>query len=191
MADIYDYKPNSHAYKREQTLENKKIEKVANGRLKKRSALSHDVNNIKNYALKDVLIPALQKAVVDIVKNGVEMLVYRGEKPPSSRNSALPYVSYNKYGSSSSDRRYSEPRSVGYGIEDIILETRGEAEEVLRHMDAIIDTYGVLSVLDMFDLVGVRSTPNDNKYGWTNIRSAEIVRVSGGYTIRMPKPLPI
>ena len=190
MADIYDYKPNSHAYKREQALENKKIEKVANGKLKKRSALSHDMENIKTYALKDVLIPALQKAVVDIVRNGVEMLVYRGEKPPSSRNSALPYVSYNKYGSSS-DRRYSEPRSVGYGIDDIVLETRGEAVEVLRHMDAIVDSYGVLSVLDLFDLVGIRSTPNDNKYGWTNIRSAEIVRVSGGYTIRMPKPLPI
>ena len=143
MADIYDYKPNSHAYKREQALENKKIEKVANGKLKKRSALSHDMENIKTYALKDVLIPALQKAVVDIVRNGVEMLVYRGEKPTSSRNSALPYVSYNKYGSSSSDRRHSEPRSVGHNIKDIILETRGDAEEVLRNMDAISDEYGV------------------------------------------------
>ena len=73
----------------------------------------------------------------------------------------------------------------------IVLETRSEAEEVIQRMDELIDMYGVVSVADMYDLVGVSCNYTDTKYGWTNIRSAEPVRVRDGYIIKLPKALPI
>ena len=48
MADIYDYKPNSHAYKREQTLENKKIEKGEN-KHEKINNMYFNINNDFGY----------------------------------------------------------------------------------------------------------------------------------------------
>ena len=59
-------------------------------------------------------------------------------------------------------------------------------------MDELIETYGFVSVADLYDLVGKRCNYTDNNYGWTNIRNANIVRVSGGdYMIKMPKARPL
>lgn len=74
---------------------------------------------------------------------------------------------------------------------DIILETREEAEVVLKRMNEIIEAYGVVSVADLCDLVGVSCNYMDNKYGWTNIRNAEPIGVRGGYMLKLPKALPI
>ena len=58
-------------------------------------------------------------------------------------------------------------------------------------MDELIDTYGNVSVADLYDLVGKSSEYTDNKYGWTNLRNAEPVRVRDGYMLKLPKPGPI
>lgn len=59
-------------------------------------------------------------------------------------------------------------------------------------MDELIDMYGVVSVADLYDLVGITGNYTDNKYGWTNIRNAEPVRaMGGGYMLKLPKALPI
>ena len=71
------------------------------------------------------------------------------------------------------------------------LYSEGEAEDVLSRMDELIDTYGVVSVADLYDLVGISCNYTDNKYGWTNLRNAEPVRVRDGYMLKLPKALPI
>ena len=64
-------------------------------------------------------------------------------------------------------------------------------EEVLSQMDNIIETYRMASVADLFDLVGESCNFTDQKYGWTNLRNAEVVRVRDGYMIKLPKALPL
>ena len=64
---------------------------------------------------------------------------------------------------------------------------RAEAEEVLDRMSEIIDTYGAVSVADLYDLVDVSGTYTDNNYGWDNLRNAEAVRVRDGYILKLPK----
>ena len=54
-----------------------------------------------------------------------------------------------------------------------------------------IETYQMVSVADLYDLVGVTGDYTDNKYGWTNLRNAKVVRVRDGYMIDLPKALPI
>ena len=80
---------------------------------------------------------------------------------------------------------------TGYDYDDIILESRGEAEDVLERMDELIATYQVVSVADFYDLVGVSGNYTDNKYGWTDIRNASVIRVRDGYMIKLPKALPL
>ena len=200
-----DYKPNSHRFKEEQSTkpeERKKLEKVVTGkvRTKKKSETSklaeifiaEDAANVKNYILMDVLVPAVKKAISDIVRDGIDMILY-GEasgKRRSSTNSM--YVSYNKCSYPREyDRREPQRTRGGYNPDDIVLETRGEAEDVLARMDELIDLYGQVSVADLYDLVGKTCEYTDNKYGWTNIRNAEPVRVRDGYLLKMPKALPI
>ena len=59
-------------------------------------------------------------------------------------------------------------------------------------MDELISTYGIVSVADLYDLVGITGgSYTDNKYGWTNVHNASVIRVRDGYMIKMPKALPL
>ena len=58
-------------------------------------------------------------------------------------------------------------------------------------MDELIETYGSVSVADMYDLVGISCEYTDNKYGWKNIRTAEPVHVRDGYMLKLPRALPL
>ena len=80
-----EYKSNSYKSKEQTEVpEEKKIQKVANGKTRKKSELSkfanvfisEDVQNVKSYILMDVLVPAIKKAISDIVANGIDMLLY-------------------------------------------------------------------------------------------------------------------
>lgn len=195
-----DYKPNSHRSKEEQNLPEKKIEPVVKGKVttKKNNVrkltntfVTEDIQNVKSYVLMDVLVPAIKKAISDIVTNGIDMLLY-GETGRSRRKTNASVVSYRNYYDSRREERYSSSRTrTGYSYDDVVLETRGEAEDVLSRMDELIDTYGVVSVADLYDLVGISCNYTDNKYGWTNLRNAEPVRVRDGYMLKLPKALPI
>lgn len=192
-----EFKPNSHKSKELTPVPEKKVEKIVKGTVKskkkngidrlKDNFISEDAANIKTYVVMDVLIPAVKKAICDIVKNGVDMILY-GESGRSNRRPSE-YVSYDRrYLDRGGSRFYNADRArIGYSYNDIILETRGEAEDVLARMDELIEIYGMVSVADLYDLVGITGNYTDNKYGWTNIRNAEPVHVRDGYMLRLPK----
>ena len=198
-----DYKPNSHRFKEEQTAdqnkESKKLEKVVKGpvKVRKKSALkgaliSEDAANVKTYILVDVLIPAVKKAISDIVKNGIEMLLYGESGRPSDKRSPLNSISYRDYYDRRDDRyRTATSPRQGKSPEDIIIDSRGEAENVLSQMDALLDTYKMVTLADFYDLVGMTYDYTDHNYGWTSLNNAKVVRVRDGYIVMLPKALPI
>lgn len=201
-----DYKPNSNRFKAEQQNKEreKKVEKpVVTGKVVTRKPstlrkltnefISEDAKNVKSYVFGEVLIPAIKKAISDIVTDGIDIILY-GESRGRSKRSTADKVSYTRY----SDRDYRPQRdtrpalSSRYSYDDIIFNSRGEAESVLARMDELIDTYKIVSVSDLFDLVGISDNNYmNNSYGWTNIRNAEVVRVRDGYMIKMPRAIPI
>lgn len=74
-----------------------------------------------------------------------------------------------------------------FDIIEPIFATRRDAEEILNYMGDLIDEYRFVTVADLYDLIGVSGNYTDNKYGWTDISNAEIVRVRDGYMIKLPK----
>lgn len=198
---IEDFKSNSHRSKDSAVKPEKKIEKAIAGTAKKRKKselrkftdvfIPEDIDSVRSYILMDVLVPTIKRGITDIVKNGIDMLFY-GETDHRSGSSTASKVSYRSY--YDKDRRDSHPTNrtrTGYGYDDIVLDNRGEAEEVLERMDELVATYGTVSVADMYDLVGTTGSYTDNRYGWTDIRSAKVVRIRDGYVIKMPKALPL
>lgn len=75
-----------------------------------------------------------------------------------------------------------------YNYDDIVFDDRSDAEKTLMRMDEIVNMYGVVTVADMYDLVGATCKWIDNKYGWTDIRKSTILSIPGGYIIDLPKP---
>ena len=206
VTKLYDNLPdNSHKARDEKKTsvqEEKRVEKVVRGKVKtqknnKRKLadlfISEDAGNVKNYIFLDVIIPAVKKAIYDLVVGALDMSLYGG-RGGGGRRSTADKVSYRDYNSVSrrDTRSYESARTTsGYSYDDIVLETRGEAEAVLSRMDEIMEEYEIVRVADLYDLVGITGEHTDNKYGWTNIRNAKIVRVRDGWKIEMPRALPI
>lgn len=184
---------------RSKMQEDRKIEKVITGKaiVRKKNVfnkladefISDDAKNVKSYVLGDVLIPAIKKAISDIVTNGIDMILY-GE----TRNHNKPYankISYRNYWDRDNQSSYRDDRLRynNFSYDDIILNSRADAEDVLNNMNDIIRNYGFVRVADLFELVGYEDNNfMNNKYGWMNISNAEVVRVRDGYLIKMPKP---
>lgn len=196
-----DYKGNSHRSKEESSNEvvpTKKIERVTTGKTRKKGEMrkiadtfiAEDVRSVKDYIIQEVLIPAAKKAIDEMVSNGISMLLY-GESKSKNRSRNESRVSYTSYYQRERDYdRGTRTRVRGYDYDDIILDTRREAEEVLDRMQDLIDTYGMVSVADLYDLVGINGSYTDNKYGWTRLRDVDVQRVRDGYLLKLPKALP-
>lgn len=193
---------NSHKYREEQKKkaesENKNLQKVVTGSVhqRKKSELSkvasiflpEDVSSVKSFILTDVIVPAAKKLVSDIV----DAILYPDGGRDRKRSTPGSKVSYRAYYDRERDRRdrSSYPRS-DYDLDEYVIETRGEAEDVLSRMDEILSRYPTVSVADFYDLIGVSCDYTANKYGWTDIRNATIARVREGYVIRFPRPMPL
>lgn len=196
-----NYKSNSDKSRQEQS--EKKVEAVIGGKAKIRKKgemhkfaevfIAEDANNVKSYILLEVIVPAVKKAISDIVTTGIDMILY-GETGRSRKNSSASKVPYRDYYERDNERTRagSANKRTGFNYDDIIFDTRGDAETVLDAMNDIISQYGVVSVSDFYDLARVS---NDNytmnRYGWTNIAGASAVRVRDGYILKLPRAIPL
>ena len=107
-----DYKSNSDKVRQEQQSE-KKVEAVITGAAKTRKKgemqkfadvfIAEDANNVKSYILMEVIVPAVKKAISDIVTTGIDMILY-GEAGRSKKNGTASKVSYRNYYEQGSDR---------------------------------------------------------------------------------------
>ncbi len=160
------------------------------------SFFGDDTRTVFDYILHDILIPAAKSTLSDMVGGGIEMLLF-GERRSSSsrghiyRDGPRSYVPYNRISRSRDDRdvpqRFSRSARSRHDFDEIVLEQRGEAEDVLSHLVDLIKDYGMASVADYYDLVGIEVNFTDNKWGWTNLRDAYVDRVRHGYVIKLPR----
>lgn len=207
---MQDFKPNSHRFKEEQqkkatALPEKKVEKVIKGKVKTKKKseisklsdvfISDDASNVKSYILMDVLVPTIKKAIVDIGTDALNMIFLGGTgRGSSSRGSNAHYVSYSRF--SEPRDRFSDSESrrpnTRFDYDNIVFETRADAEAVIEQMFDIIDRYGMVTVADLYDMVEMSHPFTSNDYGWTSLRNADVIRArGGGYVLKLPKALPI
>jgi hypothetical protein len=71
----------------------------------------------------------------------------------------------------------------------IVLATKSEAEDVLTNLRALIDIGGSAKVADLLGLVQLKDTYADELWEWTDLTTAEIKEVQGGYTLELPEPV--
>lgn len=158
--------------------------------------VSEDAASVKSYIVQDVIIPAAKRILDDVIVGSLRMLLY-GEKGGSGggRTNASK-VSYRSYYERESDRRRDNNAGrvrSGFEYDDIEFEYRGDAEAVLTEMENIIEQFDMVSVGDLYDLADV-STSNYsvNRYGWTNLATAQIARTRNGkYIIKLPRAMPL
>lgn len=59
-------------------------------------------------------------------------------------------------------------------MERFVFNNKARAEVALEQMNQLIDLYGVASRADMMNIHGTTPSPEDQKFGWTDLSDAYI-----------------
>lgn len=193
----------SNSFKSKEQGEKKIVKKVEmKGKVKKtkqslgkrvaNTFFDDDTSSVGQYILWDVLIPAMKSTLSDIVSGGIEMLLYGGERERdnrSRRDRGRSYVSYSGYYDDKDDRRNRRARGkkARHEFDEVIFDSRADAENVLTKLIDLIEEYDEVSVSDFYDMVGMDSTYTDRAWGWTNLRGSYVERGRYGYYIKLPR----
>lgn len=186
----------------------KKVEQVTKGKVvRKKKTLSKkfsesffndDVGNISQYIVHDVLIPNAKSLVYDIIMNSLGMSLFGQVMPQNiKRNGNKSIVNYGGMSSHLSQSRYSTSSQSrpsvsnrtrnNHSFDDIVLENKWEAEDVLSKMCDMIDRYDEVTVADLYGMIGETASHADQKYGWTNLSRSSVRRDRYGYVLVLPQ----
>lgn len=162
--------------------------------------VDEDIDNVKDYVIFDVLIPAFKNTVSEVVSTGVDMMLFgdtnRSHNRPNHmrRDGGRSYVSYQKCYDQNSQRNNGrrEPIHVNrkeYQFDNLLIDNRSDAEDVMSAMVERVDLYGVATVADLFGYMGISTNYTDHKYGWDNLNMGCVRRVRDGYLLDLPEPI--
>lgn len=165
-----------------------------------------DFRSVVQYIMYDVLIPAAKNTITDIATKGVERMMY-GESAIRRRNygSGSRFTYNTPIDRGYADRGYRDapgpprgrtptvrdPRPQRHSQDTYILTTREDAALVLERMNDVLDQIEIVTIEDLNDLIGLQSTYMDNRWGWINLRDAQIRQVREGWVLDLPAAEPI
>lgn len=205
--DPSEFPPNSDASKR---IENKEITRVTSGDTVRRKKsfrkqfsetfVAGDMKSAMSYVMFDVLLPAAKDMIVDAGSSGIEKLIFgdsrrRGATTPQAGPTG--YISYNRMAMGAASRLTAPQRAMSrrarsrHDFDEIILDSRTEAEEVIDRLFDVVSQYETATVADLYELVGLSASHTDHKWGWTDVRGAGVSRVRDGYLLDLPEPRPL
>lgn len=198
--DGMDFKPNSHKYKEEQAAApaEKRVKQTISGNAKTKKNeiasiasvfISDDIHNVKEYLVKDMLVPTIKKAIL-----GALDMILNGDSRGYSKRFDEPKVSYRRF--------YDDPRddypkkdnstvSKRFDYDTVKFEYRGDAEMTLAQLRDIVREYKLATVQDLYEIARLDIPYTANRYGWTNLDNAYVERRGDGYIIKLPKAVPI
>lgn len=205
---MQDYKPNPNRFNETQKApakdapEQKKVEKVVAGKVTAKpktgiaklaeTFFAEDIHKVKDYIVKDVIMPTIKDTIWTIIARGSERMLY-GEAGHSPKNSKLPFINYNGLFKSNTPAAPTTgaSNSSQYSVDNIILEDRGDAEKVLAAMNAHIASFGEVSISTLYEFIGEPIGDfMSTRWGWRSLNTAGIMRTSnGGYKLDLPRPV--
>jgi hypothetical protein len=89
------------------------------------------------------------------------------------------------------ERVMSRQARARHNFDEIVLDDRAEAEEVIDRLFDLVSRYESASVADLYELVGLASSHTDHKWGWSDLHGAGVSRIRGGYLLDLPEPEPL
>lgn len=195
-----EFPPNS---KKAAAAEEKKIERVTSaepirrkrplGKRITETFFGADLKSVVNYVVAEVLVPAAKDMAVEAGSQGLERFIFGDASPRrrSTRNAPQGHIAYNRMSGPPrpSDRPALGRRPGRVEFDEIILQSRSEGQEVLSQMYDILSRYDSVTVSDLYELVGLKASHTDLKWGWTDLHGASVDRLrDGSFLLDLPTP---
>lgn len=191
-----NYPPNSK--KSKEVPPEKVVEQVTTGSVTQRKkgirgrigeSLGAGTSGLMEFVIMDVILPSARDLLYDTFTQGLHRAMY-GHSGPAKPGTSGSHTNYNKVRSafvSPATREGVRRAQNVHEFDDIILSSRGEAEEVLDRLRDLISQYDAATVADLYDLVGLTGNFADNRWGWYDLKSASVRPIRGGYLLNLPR----
>lgn len=196
----------------------KHIQPVAKGRVKK-SGVGKWLGNVffgeegfrgwSGHMFYDVVVPSIQNGLADMATTAIQRAIFGQDYIHARRttpsywgrgvNNVTRIDSWRDANRQDYTRNYAKRnRKASNYVEEIIFDTRQDAQEVFNIMLANLDAYGVVTVGDFYELSDQPSKFTDQSFGWTisgngqGLQGARIVAArGGGFKINFPQPVEV
>lgn len=193
---------------RPETPARKKVEKVTSGKVLRRKKsrakrlkemfTGGDSRSLWEAVVEDTVVPAFKHLFQDAIETAIEGILWQGERRGGRRGRpGMGHVNYQDRSRYRSDPRREDSREMSrrgrstHDFDEIIVESRHEAGDILDNLFELVSKFDEASVADLYDMVDITPTPQDQRWGWTDISGARAVRVNGGYLLDLPRPEPL
>ena len=170
------------------------------------SFFAQAAGSVWEYVLSQVIIPEAKTMLWNVISMGSERALWRDGTPGGKGRGAGP-TPYNRmagrpqyglgtpgaggYTTPSAVRTMTKQDRAVHNFNEIILETREEAEGVIGQLDEYAGQFGYATVADMMELCGFESNFVENEWGWDDLSGARAVLTRTGWAMRMPPTKPI
>lgn len=161
--------------------------------------------SIGQFVLQDVIVPTVKDLLYEVVtaalgrsmwgnagRRAVNRFVQGPQQGPGG------FVSYNLMSQSPSVQKGpgqlramqpDEPTRSSRDFGQFVFPNRGEAEFVLERLVDVVREYQVVTVSELFTLIGQPATTTDHKWGWFNLSGAAVQGIHGGFVLTLPAPV--
>lgn len=159
--------------------------------------IADDATSMGDWIMQEVILPSVRNLISDAVKGSTDRVLYgsRGRAGGSilgNRGGSL-RTRYDRMSEEREPRRLTREARARHDFDEVVLDSRSEAIEVI---EALVDRavrYKAVTVSDLYDLLGVTGSYADRSYGWSEaeLRYADVRQTRGGYLLELPKPEPL
>lgn len=179
MAIVDENRYKSNSYKSKAEAEQREVQKVTKGnvRIHKQTTEEKIKERLKvlgDYLLSEVVIPSSKELADNFMSSAIDMILWgevRGNKG-SRKSGRGSYVDYQNMGRSK--RNTASARRARFDFSYIEYDDPDDIDEVIEEMRDIWDVYHEISVAQYYmsaDPDGIKISPTDHNWGWTDIRS--------------------
>lgn len=158
-----------------------------------RSLIADDAQNVGDYLLIEVIVPTVKRMIASMVTEGTDRVLYGASvHRRAGRGTSLRNTPYDRMGRDEPRRVISREGRARHDFDEIRLESRAEALEVVDAMVERLERYPSISVADLYTLLGISGgSYADRGYGWTDLSSAAIREHPNGFVLDLPDPEPL
>ena len=183
-----------------------KVEKVVTGKVVQRkqpwykklarNMIADDAQTIGDFLIHDVLIPSVKNVIFDAVSQGSSRALFGTSGRGQSRSGRSGQSRGGAHFKTRYDQMAEEPRRgmsrearARHEFDEIILDSREDANSVIDDLIELVTKYGSATIADLYDLVGISGTFVDRHWGWSDLRTADVRQVRGGWILDLPRTI--
>ena len=179
------------------------MEKVTTGVVKKQKKsfgrkvmdtfLSEKIDEVGDYIRYYIIGPGVKTLIYDIITGAISMSFWGDARGIDRGRSDGRGSARRQYDKIYDQRNRRDDRTRGsrpaYEYDDIIFETRQDADRVLDRLYDVLERYGKVRVADLYEASGISPDGNYtvNYYGWYSLKGTEPYPTGEGWILDLPR----